>query len=463
MRIRKYDFDYARRALLEKAIKGSVAGGVLAPLWPLIANGQDTGKAYPDELVSIEENTKGKVKVGDVITDANVEHVKHLLDPINYDQIKNQGRRVTIVAPTTDASKLFPQRYLEATLENQGRGAFDENGNVIDKVTGGPWVGGNPFPNPTTAEEATANLTVSWGRHDYEQYAVRDYDINPDGSPAYQYDFVWAELQTIARTGPVKYFRDRKELLRYNSVWFTTPAEQAGTSLLSIWYADQRKFPDLYGYLPQFRRVRQFPTNQRFEPLVPGITLFLSDGWCAGDPMLTWGNYKVVEVKPHLGAMSGNWWGGRHENWEPSRHGGPKGETFMDTCMELVPEVLVVESEPTGYPRAPVGKKRIWVDVRSGVAIGYVTYDRRGEVWKQVEVSSCQKIDGDAVVKDARGYPEWSWNFVHIQDLQSRRMSALYQAKEIVGGYKTLWDGVDEDEYYEKYFTPSAIARLGAV
>ena len=85
---------------------------------------------------------------------------------------------------------------------------------------------------------------------------------------------------------------------------FTSPQEQAGSSFLSKWYYDQREFPELYGYLPLFKRVRQFPTNQRFEPLVPGITLHLSDAWAAGYPMLTWGNYKIVGREPHLVAVS---------------------------------------------------------------------------------------------------------------------------------------------------------------
>jgi hypothetical protein len=33
--------------------------------------------------------------------------------------------------------------------------------------------------------------------------------------------------------------------------------------------------------------------------------------------------------------------------------------------MELVPDMYVVEMEPTSYPRAPIGKKRIWFDART--------------------------------------------------------------------------------------------------
>ena len=43
------------------------------------------------------------------------------------------------------------------------------------------------------------------------------------------------------------------------------------------------------------------------------------------------------------------------------------------------------DSEPTGYPRAPVSKKRIWIDVRNGMYVAYNTFDRRGEIWKTFE------------------------------------------------------------------------------
>ena len=54
MRIRKYDFNYSRRAFLDKMATGAMAAGVLSPLWPLIARAGDITKAYPEELLSIE-------------------------------------------------------------------------------------------------------------------------------------------------------------------------------------------------------------------------------------------------------------------------------------------------------------------------------------------------------------------------------------------------------------------------
>ncbi|HEY9545080.1 MAG TPA: DUF1329 domain-containing protein, partial [Solimonas sp.] len=422
MHIRKYDVDYGRRALLQKAALGAGAG-VLAPLWPLIASGADMGKAYPDENMSVEMYTKGKVKTGDYITAANVDAVKNLLDPITYKQVKEMGRKIKIVPTVTDATLLNPMGFLEASLKNKGKAKFDANGNIVEASSGKPWIGGLPFADAKTANEAISNLTLSWGRHDYCQYAIRQWDIAPDGNQAYQYDFVWAELQAQARIdGTV--FQNKNDLLRLQSVWFTAPQDTAGSSFLSTWYYDQRKFPDLYGYLPAFRRVRQFPTNQRFEPLLPGITWFLSDAWAAGDPMLTWGNYKIVGRQPMLGAVSENWHG-TSKNWELPVHGGPKGQTFFDTNFSMCPECIVLEAEPTGYPRAPVGKKRVWIDVRNQQFVAYITFDRRGEMWKSFEPGWSRYQDGKAIVKDAKGNSDWSWMYVLSHDIQANRMSRI--------------------------------------
>lgn len=459
MRIKKYDFDYGRRMLLQKAAVGASAG-VLAPLWPLIGNTGDTSKAYPDELLSISMYTKGKIKPGDVVDANNVDVVKDLLDPIAYQQVKTMGRRINIVESTKDVTKLFPHDYLQATLKNKGKAKLDANNNVVT-LDGQPWIGGNPFPDFKNAIEATANLTLAWGRHDYSQYAIRDWDIAPDGTLAYTYDFVWTELNTTARSDG-KVWGGKKDLLRYQSVWFTAPQDVAGTSFLNTWHYDQRKFPDLQGYLPAFKRVRQFPTNQRFEPLVPGVTIFLSDAWAAGDPMLTWGNYKIVGRKPMLGFVGGrNFNGGYNANYERKTHGGPKGQTFFETYAELVPETVVVDAEPTGYPRAPLSKKRTWIDVRNGMYVAYNTFDRRGEMWKSFEPAYAQYSNDKMTVKDSSGHPSWSWVYVHSHDIQANRMSRFVQAKEITGGYKSSYatNGVD---VYNKYLTVQAIQRLGS-
>ena len=461
MRIRKYDFDYSRRAFMEKVAKGGTAG-VLTGLWPLIADSaDDISKAYPDELLSIEMYTKGKVKPGHMITANNVDLVKDLVDPMTYKQVKEMGRRIGIVESTKDVTTMFNSTYLQKTLQNRGRGKFGPDGNVwTDGEVGKAWIGGLPFPDAKTGSECIANLTLNWGRNDYSQYPIVITSLNPEGEVSYRHEMLWCELNTTARNDG-KVFQNRNDLLRLQTVFFTSPNDTKGSSFLSIWNYDQRKFPDLHGYFPAFKRVRQFPTNQRFEPLVPGITFFLSDAWAAGDPMLTWGNYKVVERRPFLAAISSkNWYGGHHPNWEHPRHGGPKGQTFMETWCELAPEVIVFEAEPTGYPRAPVGKKRIYLDARNMTVDAYITFDRRGELWKQFTPANCQYKNDKAEVVGAGGKPNWSWVNVHSHDIQSNRMSLLEHTRSITGGYVDQCDtnGID---VYNKFLTTTAIARLG--
>lgn len=461
MHIKKYDHDYSRRFFMEKTAKGLMGAGVLTSLWPLIGNTGDITKAYPEELQSLEAYTKGKVKEGDVITADNVEHVKDLLDPVAYTQVSQMGRRIRVRPQTKGVSKLFPHDFYQATLKNQGKAVLDDNGNVVVKGTGKPWIGGAPFVDPQNGLEAFANITLSWGRHDTSIYAVEDNDIGPNGDIEYQYQLAWCEKNTTALVshpdGP--YLEGEEDKLRYQSVWFTYPNDSKGTSFLNIWKYDQREFPDLFGYLPAFKRVRRFPTNQRFEPIVPGITFFLSDAWAAGDPMLTWGNYKVIGRGPFLGSQSGTWHGDQ-DNWSKDHllHGGAKGLNFYEVDFEFCPEVLVLEAEPTGYPRAPVSKKRVWLDLRNMAAIGYVTYDRRGELWRSFEIGFSQQTKGDKVQLEKNGHPAWSWSYVHAHDVQTNRFTRFNHAQSVKGGLKTQFD---VEGAYEKYLTIQAIRRLG--
>jgi hypothetical protein len=450
---------------MQNVAKGAGAG-VLAPLWPEIGNSASNAKAYPEELLHIEAYTKGKIKPGDVLTESNVDVVKDLLDPIAYKQVKEMGRRIIIGESTNDVSTLYTHKYLDATLRNNGRAKLDGDGNLwTDGIPGKTWIGGLPFLDAKTGLEACVNISQAWGRHDYAHYPIPMWCIGPSGDIEYQYDLIWFELQVAGRNDNTV-FNSQQDKLRLNTALISGPQDVAGSSFLSVWYYDQRKFPDLYGYLPAFKRVRQFPTNQRFEPLVPGLSFFLSDAWGAGDPALTWGNYKIVERKPILAAVSGkyNWTGGKDPNYMVPFHGGPKGKTFMEKTFELVPEAIVWDSEPTGYPRAPVGRRRTWSDARSGMMLTQVTYDRRGELWKQIEFNHGQwKNDKMTYVLPGEKYPDWSWIGANFHDIQDNRMTWMRHCKTCPGGWEdTRFDGGNDLAMYNKYLTNSAISRMGS-
>ncbi len=458
MHIRKYGKGFSRRFFLEQMSKGVIATGVLAPLWPTIARGNTIEKVYPDEISTLEGLTDGRVNTGDVINAGNVELLKDFMDPVSYLQVSQMDREIDTHASTTNPEWLMPPDYLRASIANSGRARFDDTGNVRTD-DGSAWIGGNPFPEAKTATEAFANITLSWGRYDQTFYAIREEDLNPDGSTAYKYDFVWCEMNATGRvTLDDNPFRGRDDTLRYQSVFFNTPQDVRGTAFLSIWPYDQTQFPELHGYLPAFKRVRRYPTNQRFEPLLPGPTWYISDAWGAGDPFLTWGNFKLVHRGPWLGPAGPGNFNVNHENWERPRVGGQNGQSFFRSHWEVIPDAIVLETEPVGYPRAPISKRRVYIDARAMVAFNSVSYDRRGEVFKNFEHGNGMTIGADGTPANVLdGKPMWTWNFVIVHDVQTNRIS-LPELVRSSGGYDTHYNDPND---YNRYLTVSAMRRLG--
>ncbi len=457
--IRKYDFDYSRRHFMEKTARGFGTAGVLGALWPIMSNAGDISKAYPEELLSIEAYTKGKVKTGDWIDKDNIELVQDLVDAGLYEEVTQMGRKFQIQATTTDVTKMFPYEFLDATRRNEGRAKLDENGNVWTD-DGSPWIGGLAFPNAEIGLHVIANQTLSWGRHDESTYAVMAEAISADGERQYEYNLVWAEQAATGRVndpnGTMLSGGRGDNKLRYQSTWFTMPNDIKGTAFLSVWPYDQRQFPDTFGYLPAFKRVRRFPTNQRFEPLVSGLNFYLSDAWAAGDPYLTWGNYKIVGRQPSLGSSQGGWMGDMPK-WRPDFHGGKMDQTFFTVTKELIPEVIVLEAEPTGYARSPYSKRRTYVDARNFVFPQMHTFDRRGTLFKTGEPGFGQYKTNSNEVLD-NGKPAWSWTWYHSHDMQGRTMSRFSQVETVQGGYRSEYNTGD---LYDKYMTQAAMRRLG--
>ena len=455
MHILKYHNRFSRRNFMKTS--GALAGaGVLAPLWDVIAADGDASRAYPDEHLSLSVLTKGKINDTDVLDANNVEYVKDLLDPITYIQIAQQGRIVDLYPTTTDIMKINPPEYTEASLSNRGKAIFDEKGNVRTK-DGEPWIGGNPFPDAKTATEVLAGHTLSWGRHDVTHYCVDETDLDSEGNELYHYQFIWIEVAGTGRLvlDPKPHFN--KDVLRYNTALFTYPNDVKGTSLLNVWPYDQSKYPDFHGYLPAFKRVRRFPTNQRFEPIIVGSTFFITDAWMTGDPYLTWGNFKIVDRGPYLGCVH-RAWNPTGENWKHPRAGGKSGNKFLRVPMELIPECIVVDLEPTGYPRSPYSKKRIWFDARTLTPMVMNSYDRRGEVWKQWE-GSFDTYEKDGHRWDGgRKNAFWSWTHVHSHDIQSDKMTILQHVNKVAGGYE---ERVDDPDVYSEFCSQAAIRRLG--
>ncbi len=460
MHIRKYDFDYSRRFFMEKTARGLGGAGVLTSLWPQISEAGDTAPAYPEELLSIEAYTKGQIKVGDVIDKDNVELVQDLVDPILLQEIIQDGRKIFILPSEHDATTMYPPYFLDATIRNQGQAQFDADGNVVTR-DGKPWIGGLPFPDVQDGFQAIANITLSWGRHDKAMYAIPAVTVEPEGEIRYQYDWVWSEQQCcglVHPDAPGPYLPGKEDLARMQVIWFTYTPEVRGHAFLSYWDYDQRKIPDLWGYLPTVKRVRRYPANQRFEPYMAGMNLYLSDAWASGDPMLTWGNFKVIHRGPFLGSSHFQWHAD-NENWLPPVVGGKQDQSYFYVGKSLIPEVIVFEGEPVGFPRAPVSKRRIYMDVRNMGAGCAITFDRQGNMWKGFEGGGGQALKDGKSILASDGRPEWSWWWAISHDVARNDVTRFHHGETCRGSGRSVLD--PEENIAEKYMTQAALRRLG--
>ncbi len=458
MHILKYDKHYTRRHFLNAAGKTAVGAGMLAPLWDVISRDGDISRAYPDEALSIEHYSKKAVKVGGIVDASNVESVKHMLDPVLYFEIAQQGRVVNIKEPETDIMRHSPRPYMEATLRNRGMARLDEKGNVVTKE-GNPWIGGHPFPDSRDAFEIVIGHALNWTRHDVSLFTTYEWDLDRNDREMFHYQYLFIEFLVVSRTivDPKPYATGHKDKLRYSTFLMTAPQSAKGTSVLNIWYYDQSKLPEFYGFLPDFKRIRRLTSSQRFEPAVPGTNYSASDTYMMGDPVLLWGNFKIVGKVPFLAGVSGGW-AGHKDNWLIGRHGGTNGRRFFDSTLELIPEAIVIDMEPVGFPNAPYGKRRVWFDPRNMSPLTAIVYDRKGEILKNYMNQSTVYQMPDGIQWPEKGDPYWSWTKLTVHNMHRDSITLMQHVNEIDGGFKVR---LNEPELFDEFCTIPAVRRLG--
>lgn len=460
MRVLNYSDGWTRRHFLNTVGRGVAAAGVLAPLWNVISDTGTAEAAYPPELHSIEAYTRGKLKPGQELNADNVDIVKDLLDPIAYWEIKHDKRVVDLHPETKKIDELNPPGYIKATIRNKGVHHFGPHGNVWTK-SGKPWIGGNPFPDPKNGLEAVMPAGLSWGRHDDALHPIKEWDTNPAGDTQYHYQFAFMEYQTVGRLvmDPKPYLTGHENELRRVPDMILAPEDYFGTAYLQIWPYNQHKFPQFYEYSPVSERVLSLPTNQRFEPLLPGEPYFATMTWDVGDPVLTWGNFKIVGRGPFLCGLQCPIY--RNPGWLYKTCGGKSGTKYFRTWMQLVPEAIIVDYEPTSYPRAPISKKRTWFDARTGQPLVTNTYDRQGKLWQQWEGGFAwyDKADRGVDWPSTAPHSFWFWTHVHAVDIQSGRLARLQLTPEVKGGHKLQ---LNNPALWGDYCSLGELRRMGA-
>ena len=415
--------------------------------------------AYPPELLSIEAYTKGKLKPGDVLNAENVDIVKDLLDPGAYYQIKHDGRLVDLAPTETDVTRLTPMPFLEATLSNKGKHKIFPDGNFYT-LEGKPGLVAIPSRSHKVAQEVlmAQHTQLGQARHPGSRHARLGHRRRRQRRVPVRVLLCRMADGWASDLEPHPYMAGHETQIRFLGGTVVAPADVNGTGILQVWAYDQRQLPGYYVYQPTTKRVRSYPVDQRFEPQFPGNTFFVTEYWRTGDPLLTWGNFKLVGKGPMLA-------GAHHcadldqPNWLHKTCGGKSGVKYWRTRMELVPEAYVVELQPVAYPRAPIGKKRIWYDARTLTPLTMISYDRQGKVWKQWE-GGFDYYERKPGMTWIEGVPEhfWSWTHVHAHDLQSNRMSRFYYAQTVPGGFHAT---VDDARLFGDFCSIEALERLG--
>lgn len=374
-----WKLEWTRRDFLKTA--GAWAGaGLLQPVLPLIGAGKSIAAAYPDEVLSIEKYTKGRVKAGMVISKDNADLVKDIAPEGLYVELK-QGREIKVADATTQLESFVPKYWIEATLRNKGRAVLDKKGQLWTK-DGKPWVGGDPFPEPKSALEAAYNSYFNFPRVDDQTQPWRGFIIDGEGNVVRREAGWFVDIYTTGRLvkPPAPSIPEYSSELYRRVLAFTEPFDSYGLAILTTVLYDQSKLPTTDLYVPSLRRVRRVPSTQRFDPVAPYSVAFISDIGTFNDPIQTW-SYKLVGRRPMLYPSPANK-GTFAKGATKSDFVFPYSEEkFPRSTWELRPEVLVVEAQAL-MEGSPYGRKLVYVDAIINRANCSDIWDRQGKPWK---------------------------------------------------------------------------------
>ena len=370
-----------------KGVAWSTAGYfAIGNVWDRIGRGLGPDELYAAELTDIRRLTKGQVKNGDVIDKSNVDLVKHLLADGHYQEIKNLGREIKIGPTTTDLNHILTPEWAVATERNRGKSVL-KDGQLWTK-DGKRWIGGYPFPVPKQG--------IEWAWNTYWMRGVDDMEFICDW-------YVWRG-DTLERTyrninyimnyagrisvDPKPYVRGFKKLLIGNTFVNQEPFDIAGVLINNVVPYDGNALPKAMGYIPALKRVRRFPVNQRFEPILPQIDIYLSDVGYINDPLLRW-NWSVEPGRrtmlmpsfsntgafPAVNSPADAW------DW-PNQ----KKQRYSRVTFEVRPEVVSLVGT-TNLAGNPYGRKVLFMDPVGLRPLSAEAYDKQGKLWKSMIVA----------------------------------------------------------------------------
>ncbi len=448
MKERKYEelnyfAHWTRRGFLKRT--GAWMGaGLLQPVLSLIGEGKSIAAAYPEEVLSIEKYTKGRVKPGMVISKDNVDLIKDIA-PEGLILELQRGAQIKIAETTTRPEAKVPRFWLEATLRNKGQAVLDSKGQLWHK-SGGPWIGGFPFPEPKTALEAIWDYSFSPRRYDNLRVVYTENHIDTNGTLVRHDSGLFGQIQSVGRlvVDPKPVVPKYKDELHRVILSLNEPFDSYGLGILTTVHYDASRLPDTDLYIPALRRTRRVPSTQRFEPASPYSVSYATDFDIQGDPVLTW-SWNLAGRKPMLGPSPTNL-GARAKGATKEDFVFPDfPDKFPRSTWELRPEMILLDGVPH-LPGANYSRKRVYIDAIYLITELADIWDMAGKLWKFLFF-----IWGDTGVSDT---PDLTG--IVFADLQ-RDFHSNVSFHNRIGDYTFLVNSPELET--DNWATPSAMLR----
>lgn len=357
------------------------------------------------------------LKPGDVIGPHNSEKVKGMVGDNLLDRIK-QGYSFKIKEPTRYD---VPREYLEATKKYSGRVRLGPEGELVNHVAGVPFPDFSPN-DPQAGLKLAWNFYWRWRGDDYkagggtEVGKVVRHAIERDGSER-RADFVSYFLfpRTRVTLDPKPVIPGYEHIDSIQLRIDQYPRDSSGTALLEIRYADPKRPDDLYLYIPTLRRIRRSTTTQRCQTLAPSEFNLDDINFFSGK--ITDFNYKFIGEKKALTNYA----------QEKVPYHRKNGDYLpLDESWE-VQEVYVLEIMPKD-PNYCSAKRVLWVNKVTWEPAWGMTWDRKGEYWKEMALFHfpAKLADGQVVWQEGTGY---------IVNVQNGRSSVLTTSRLYNQGY----------------------------
>ena len=416
--------------------------GTLCTLSPLLTtSARAQGQALPtreDIQRWIETNldTLPKFQEGEVLPQADLDKLRPFLPPRYIDEFNFPGVEFHI-----SPSGNYPPHpdYMAATEQYSNQTRLADDGALEGYVAGRPFVQALINPgDPQAGLKAAWNFNYRW--QSYGMHVQRYLgalmakggtasplsgfppDLIQGGGKAVRhlvalYQRVYhSHLAQLPKTNYVLPVDGAGEFEYKDYVEFLEPYDVRGSRFLVYRYDDPRKQDDVWGFLPQLRKVRRLSITERDDSI--GGTEMTLDDFTGFSGRVLDHQWKFLGWKAILHVMNS-----RHPY---ARFYGPNGWLPNDRW-ELRP-CAVVEQTPLG--ERTYGSKIYFWDAQTYETTMALVFDRQGKLWKVIDLLHGWSEDPTQSESDRGKYVPRNIGFTII-DAQ-KEQATIFSAYEIV-------------------------------